>query len=551
MKSHDRLLDTGKMSLSVQQTSNKQVLALDALSKLAKQFSNRPDFARIIDVLLLTMSGQFSVGSAFALFQQPGVHIKEHFFFASGRFKTNELLPSLELSRDHNEYFLNNNFPHRISELKLPGRSANLAYILDECDVRLIAPLVHDDQLIGLVGLGEKVNRKTFDDAEIDLLATIVNTITPFVANSFLFLEMTSLSKWYLNILDNVKQGVFVFDSNNTLKKVNATGFKILKNFKPDLQNIDSLYKVPIELIFPESIFRNWTKLLKTTSLKKHGRLFENLKAKGGDIEKIYNVRVSSISDDMEDASDLIVTLDDVTAQKENEIRLFDLEKFAEKGVMASSISHELNNFLALILGGVEMTQLAVSKGDNEKVDNTLERLKGTISQMERFTAGLMDYTRMNTEKASANINTIITNVLSFISAQKKFRHISISTDLDSSLPAFDIDSDQIAQLLLNFLNNSADAISEAKRETGQITVKTIYSKDSVDLSVSDNGIGINPEIRDRLFKTHLTTKKNGHGYGLVTCAKIIENHKGEIQVSSIVGKGTTITLKFPVISED
>nr|MBN2276450.1 GHKL domain-containing protein [candidate division Zixibacteria bacterium] len=551
MNKHDHLLDTGKLSLSVQQDSDKQVLALDALSKLAKQFSSQPQFERIIDVLLLTMCGQFSVANAFALFQQPGIHLKNQFFFASGRFKKNDLLSSLVLSQEHNNYFFENNLPHRIAELKLPGRSANLTYILNECDVRLVAPLIHGNRLIGIVGLGEKVNRKPFDDAEVDLLATIVNTITPFVANSFLFLEMANLSEWYLNILDNVKQGVFVFDSHNALKKVNATGFKILKTFKPDLQNIDALYHVPIDLIFPDGIFRNWTRLLKTTSLKKHGRIFENLKAKSGEIERIYNVRISTIAGGLEKETDLIITLDDVTLQKENELRLFDLEKFAEKGVMASSIAHELNNFLALILGGVEMTQLSLERDNREKADSTLERIKGTVSQMERFTAGLMDYTRMNTAKDSDNLNSIIGNVLSFVSAQKKFRHINISTDFDAALPEFAIDSDQIAQLLLNFLNNAADAINEAKREMGQITVKTVKIDNSVDLSVSDNGIGVNPEVKDRLFKAHLTTKKNGHGYGLVTCAKIIQNHNGEIKIDSVVGKGTTITLRFPIVVEN
>ena len=244
--------------------------------------------------------------------------------------------------------------------------------------------------------------------------------------------------------------------------------------------------------------------------------------------------------------SDLIVTLDDITSQKESEQRLFDLEKFAEKGVMASSISHELNNFLALILGGVEMTQLSIGKNNTEKAESTLEKLKSNISKMERFTAGLMDYTKLETSKKPVQLNSIITDVLSFVAAQKRFKMINIYTDIETDLPELEMDSDQIAQLLMNFLNNAADAIKEAGHNTGHIAVKTSCLENQVALSIADNGTGIPDDVKERLFKSHLTTKPGGHGYGLVTCGKIIQNHNADIDIETELGKGTTFTLRFP-----
>ncbi len=528
---------------------NKQFMAMDALSKLAKQYSNKPDFRSLIETLILTLSGQFSVANAFAILFPPGHSFRDPYFYATGKFKKNHLLVTLELSDDHNNYFINKTSPQHVTDISGSGSAANFGFILSECGVKLIIPLVHDNRLIGILGLGEKVNKKEYNDDEVELLTILINTIIPFIANSFLFMEITNLNIWYLDILNSVKQGVFVFNSHHLLKKVNQAGFNILRTFRPNLQHVDSLYKIPIELVFPDSAFRGWIQKLNEIGTSEHGWLLKNMKVKAGEIERIYNVRAGTIISKAYRDSDLIITLDDITNQKESEQRLFDLEKFAEKGVMASSISHEMNNFLALILGGVELAQLSLSKDNTEKAVSTLEKLKTNVSKMERFTAGLMDYTRLNTTKQTTNLNTIIVDVLAFISGQKKFKGTNIITELDSSLLDFELDSDQIAQLLLNFLNNAADAINEANRETGQIVVKTDREKNHVTLSISDNGTGIPDDIKGRLFKAHLTTKPKGHGYGLVTCAKILHNHQAEIEIDSEVGRGTTFTLRFLIES--
>jgi signal transduction histidine kinase len=108
------------------------------------------------------------------------------------------------------------------------------------------------------------------------------------------------------------------------------------------------------------------------------------------------------------------------------------------------------------------------------------------------------------------------------------------------------MDRDQIAQLLLNLLNNAGDAISATAREGGRIAVATTVTPASISLIIGDNGAGMPPEIRDKLFKSQLTTKSGGHGYGLITCARIIAGHKGTVDVESEPGDGTRIAVHFP-----
>jgi signal transduction histidine kinase len=530
---------------------HKSMLALDALSKMANRFSRHPDFQALMEVLLLTLSGQFSVSSAFAILYQPGaLTTTRKYFFGSGKFKNDQRLQDLELPWDVNEFFSRADLPQLVDDLVFPDSICDFEGVIRDCNVRMLAPLIHDRKFIGIVGLGPKVTGKDFDADEISLMATVENTVAPFVAYSFLFTELRSLNTWYLEILNGVKQGVFVFDSDDKLKMVNNSGVAILRSFSPDLPHKAALTGLPINLIFPDPVFCGWIKRINRNRSDHHGQLIESLAAKAYDTERIYNLHVTPIGPEPETASERIITLHDVTIQKQSEQRLFDLEKFAEKGVMASSISHELNNFLGLILGGVEIAGMALNKNNTEKVAATLDKLKANVGKMERFTHGLMDYTKLNSSKQVSDLNTVIADVLSFLTGQKRFTGIAIDSELDASIPPFDIDTDQISQLLLNLLNNAGDAIREANRP-GQICIRTQCREDAAVLSISDNGVGIKPEIKDRLFKNHLTTKEKGHGYGLVTCGRVLDNHHAEVTIDTELGVGTTFTLVFPLEPEE
>jgi signal transduction histidine kinase len=538
------------LSWSDRQQYDKQLLALNALTDLARKFSDKPDFHELVDTVVLVLAGQFSAPSAFALLIPPGHSSLTKSYFATGKFRGNPLLSRLEISDEQEQYFLDKGDPQRVDKLSLSGYSANMSFILSECGVQLVAPLVHDNRLIGIFGLGDKANRKPFETPEYELLAMVINTITPLIVNSFLFHEISQVNDWYLQILDNVKQGVFVFGREYQLKKVNIPGYIILKTFRPHLKHIDSLNGIPLQAIFPNSIYPGLADQLMQMKKDSEGTTWEKMKAKLNSEERFYKVRASFMQDDSGTATDLLLTLDDVTVQEENEQRLFDLEKFAEKGMMASAISHELNNYLGLLMGGVELSQVAHGRGDADKVADTLEKVKVNIGKMERFTAGLMDYAKLDTVKKNGQINTAVNDVLSFIAVQKKFKNIMVHTKLDPDLPGFEMDMDQIAQLLLNLLNNASDAIRESGREAGEIMVRTAHKEDIIHLSVADNGCGIKPEIKEQLFKFLVTTKPGGHGYGLVVCSKIIKNHQAQLEIESEPGVGSTFTISFPVLSK-
>ena len=381
-------------------------------------------------------------------------------------------------------------------------------------------------------------------------LGTFANSIAPLINNSLLYLNIKSLNEWHVSLINTISQGIYVFDSRRTLIKVNSAAINILRKVTGRDREETLLHGLMVEDVFPDAAFPGWARRFQKLSSAASTRNFEKLAAKSDRAERVFNVRVTVLPEEGRDDTDLIITLDDITAQTESENRLFEVEKFAERGMMASSIAHELNNFLAMILGGVQLAQHALGAEHTDNLTSALTKLEQNVGRMERFTAGLMDLARLKTQKTNCNLNTIISDVLSFVLVQKRFTYLNVLTDLEQSLPEINADEDQVSQLILNLLNNAADAIKEAKRKQGVIAVQTFVNGGQVCLSIRDNGPGIDPAIKDRLFSERLSTKDTGHGFGLVTCAKIIKNHDGNVEVDSTPSVGSTFTIRFPLKTE-
>jgi two-component system NtrC family sensor kinase len=525
----------------------RQTLALDALSKLTRQFCDKPDFEQLIDILLMTLCGQFSAADSFALLRRPGWQAWNNSLFATGTFRSDTALGSLALGPEDLERFSGETNVYRTAEIGSQADPSGLVATLTESGVNVVCPLVHGDRFFGIMGLGERVTGKAYGDDDLRLLGTIISTITPLVANSYLFWEIAGLNEWYLDILNSVTQGVFVFDRDYRLQKINTAGQDILKTFLQRTSDQGSFVNSPLETVFPEWVFGELASKIAQSKSEVSPMTAMRVFARAKGTERIYNVRITRTveSDGLKTA--LIMTLDDVTDLRASEQRLFELQKLADKGLMASSISHELNNFLTLILGGVELMQMSLATGQCGKAEAMLEKVRSSIVKMERFTAGLTDYARLESKRQRANLNTVIDDVLAFLSVQSRFKQITIASELDTRLPDFDMDTDQIAQLLMNLLNNAADAIQEVGRKDGLINISTTQGETDAVLTVRDNGAGIPPEVRDKLFSRHFTTKEKGHGYGLVTCATIIKKHGGAVAVESDVGRGTAFTIRFPL----
>ena len=354
----------------------------------------------------------------------------------------------------------------------------------------------------------------------------------------------------FRQVLENLVLGVLVFDKQYCLLYANPAAVELLGPLTVKIEGSDSSLGLTIEEVFPDDVFSGWADTLKSAEGLHTCERATNLIAHCGGSERIFSASVARVEETSADDSALILTLDDITAREETDQRLFLIEKSSDKGVMAAHIAHDLNNFLGLVLGGVEIAQMAMAKGNIEKADRSLEKIKSNVGRLETFTRDLEQLADFETNMRDADFNQVVAGSISYVAVQKKFKAIEIRTTFDCSIPRFDIDTTQIEQLLLNVLTNAADAVAESGRSDGRISVRTWLQDDCACLSIADNGTGIKPEIKERLFRSHLTTKPNNYGYGLVTCSRIISDHQAQFEIESEAGQGATFTFRFPLHPE-
>ncbi|PWB68983.1 hypothetical protein C3F09_10790 [candidate division GN15 bacterium] len=527
----------------------RKVLALEALSSLADQFARRPELQNLIDALTLTVSGQFGVTSAYIITRDSDSISQLPVTSATGRFRRDVSVYELDQVALDLPVLLADPRPRRLDDPILQKLDSPILTTWQQLGAHLVAPLVLGEKIIGIMLLGPRINQAPFAERDLELLQTLIATITPLIANSFLYSEKAHLSERYRLILDSVHQAIFVFNSQDFLRLANRTAVELIASLT-DVGVESGPVGLPLKAVFPDAVFPGWVERLQSARQENESRPLSTMVATPSAGRRIFSVRIGSLAGLAAVEDETVVTLQDITEQQDNERRMFELEKFAEQGVMASSISHELNNHLGVLLGGVELATFNLSRGNQEKVAQTLAKLKDGVERMGRFTAGLTDFARVNAATQPGRINDVVTDVLSFAMAQKRFSRINVKTMLTQKVPAILMDRDQIAQVVINLLNNAADAITETGRSDGIIIVSTTASGSEVILSVSDNGRGMTTETRDKLFKTHFTTKPKGHGYGLMTCARILEHHSANIAINSQVGFGTTFELRFKTASE-
>ncbi len=254
----------------------------------------------------------------------------------------------------------------------------------------------------------------------------------------------------------------------------------------------------------------------------------------------------------------IIVSTTDITELLEKDAQLVQASKMATLGQMSAGIAHELNQPLNVIKMGSEYIEMILEKNHPEMKPELVDVARNVNAQVDRASEIinlLRDFGRRpDFQKEHVNINAVIKDVLAIIGKQLKIHNIDIITDLDDSIPSILAQSNRIEQVFFNLLTNAGDAIHQKRNTTGErhpekITISTYSQPDHVVVTVSDTGIGIPDDIKDKIFEPFFTTKEvgKGMGLGLSILYGIIKEHDGEIEIHSKPGEGTSFKNMFPV----
>jgi len=233
------------------------------------------------------------------------------------------------------------------------------------------------------------------------------------------------------------------------------------------------------------------------------------------------------------------------------EAQLAHSARLVSLGRMAAGVAHEINNPLAAIgeLAGLmedliddeflERATHGVLFRDNvRKIQAHVDRPRGITHRMLGFAR------RMEPHQDTFNANDVATEALSFIEREASFRQVQLVREFDVDLPMIKSDRAQLQQVVLNLLNNALDAVADG----GSIKVTTRATDDALEVSIEDNGSGIDPEIQDRIFDPFFTTKApgEGSGLGLSICHTIMKGLGGSLTFDSTPGEGTVFVIRLP-----
>jgi two-component system, NtrC family, sensor kinase len=151
-------------------------------------------------------------------------------------------------------------------------------------------------------------------------------------------------------------------------------------------------------------------------------------------------------------------------------------------------------------------------------------------------------------EPAPADVGAVVDDVVSLVTPQKPFRALRIETDVDRTLRVA-LPAPRLTQVLLNIVLNAGAAIASTKKDAGHVTIRArAIDSGHVRIEVEDDGPGISPAVRDRLFEPFVTTKEvgEGTGLGLAVCRGLVESAGGEIGVDPALERGARFYVLLP-----
>ena len=259
---------------------------------------------------------------------------------------------------------------------------------------------------------------------------------------------------------------------------------------------------------------------------------------------------------------------------KATQQQLIQSEKMASLGELTAGIAHEIQNPLNFVNNFSEVSRELIDelKSQKEKlkkedqdeilndIDANLEKINHHGKRADAIVKGMLQHSRSNAGiKELTDINALADEYLRLsyhgIRAKDKSFNADIKTDFDAGIGKINIIPQDIGRALLNLYNNAFYAVNEKKKNSASdyeptVSLRTKKTGDDIELTVIDNGIGIPPNIVDKIFQPFFTTKPTGQGTGLGLSLSydIIKAHGGELKVATNEGEGSIFSIQLPIV---
>jgi signal transduction histidine kinase len=237
-----------------------------------------------------------------------------------------------------------------------------------------------------------------------------------------------------------------------------------------------------------------------------------------------------------------LVTLRDAATRARLEDQIDITTKLAALGRLTSGMAHEVKNPLNAMVLQLELLKAKLAEG-SEKVKPQIDILEEEIRRLDRVVKTFLDFTRpIELHPAETDLENLVRDVFTLVEPQAQANGVHLHLDPNGALPRLRVDRDLMKQALLNLVLNGCQAMPAG----GDLRVASRTLPAHLELEISDQGTGIPPEARSKIFALCFTTKPGGTGVGLALAYRILQLHNGSIEFESEVGRGTTFRISLP-----
>ncbi|WP_432408358.1 sensor histidine kinase [Wukongibacter sp. M2B1] len=395
--------------------------------------------------------------------------------------------------------------------------------------MKMLADMCHR---IGKGNLNEKIDINRED--EIGILADAFNNMVRKLEKNRR--KLLYMKKYSEDILKNISVGIITTDKKGKVISINQAGKNILEY---SMNSYEEKEKVHSTLM----------RQLSDTLSNKESRNDIIVFNRAADGSKQYlDVTTSLLRTENEKTSGAICSFSDITRRKRIENNIERINRLTSVGELAAGLAHEIRNPLA----GMKMS-IQVLKGrlctDND--ESNLRLFDSTIYEIDRLNSlitELLDFARPHSPKCEmTNMLEILDMSLDLTKKDMKEKDIKTNVHIETSNLLVFVDKAQIEQVFINIIKNAVKASKQHGKLDIRLKALSNEKEKLLYISFEDNGEGIKQENLEKIFNPFFTTDPQGTGLGLSVVHKLVIENKGEIEVQSILEKGTKFEIKFPI----
>lgn len=258
---------------------------------------------------------------------------------------------------------------------------------------------------------------------------------------------------------------------------------------------------------------------------------------------KHYNFFISPLAGAQEY---LLLVRDDTEAQERREENA-EADQFNLLTFLTSAVAHEIGNPLNSLGLTLQLMKRKLEKMDARNRRTLGELVDGSLQETQRLDAMLhqfLESMRPTTPvRSKVQVNDVIIRVLRALAPEIAERGAAIQSELPENLPEISADADQLFRAFYNLIRNALQSLPGSQ---GGISIRSSFNDSDIGVIIGDNGSGISHEVMGSMYEPFRTTRKKGHGLGLLIVRHIIREHGGTLSLTSREGLGATVTITLP-----